>query len=64
MFNTNANIKAAEEMGRSSFRSGSRCASVLDVSFMSMIRGRQPGDKRTAKEMKAWIRGWTKESLK
>jgi hypothetical protein len=64
MFSTKANIKAAEEFGRSSFRAGARCIAALDVPMMSMIHGRQVGDKRTAKELKAWNRGWVQESLK
>lgn len=58
-----ANTQAAKTFGAIAFAMGIKCAPALCGSLKSMIAGRQIGDKRTAKEMKAWIAGWTEANL-
>ena len=59
----NANTQAANTFGAIAFASGIKCAPCLDGNMMDMLKGRMIGDKRSAKEMKAWISGWTQASL-
>jgi hypothetical protein len=58
-----ANIQAAKTFGAIAFASGIKCAPCLDKNMMDMLKGRMVGDKRSVKELKAWISGWTQASL-
>lgn len=58
-----ANAEAAYWMGHIAFAQGIKCAPAMDRMFMSHIAGRPIGDPRTAKEMKAWAKGWALANL-
>lgn len=58
-----ANTQAAKTFGAIAFANGIKCAPALCGDMMAMIAGRQIGDKRTIKEMNAWVAGWTEANL-
>lgn len=57
-----ANTQQAKIFGALAFARGIN-APALDENMTEMLAGRQVGDKRTAKEMQAWISGWTQANL-
>lgn len=59
---TKPNIQQAKTLGTIAFARGIN-APALDAAMMEMIAGRQVGDSRTAKEMRAWVAGWTAANL-
>ena len=59
---TKANTQQAKTLGSIAFARGIN-APALDSAMMEMISGRQVGDSRTMKEMRAWVAGWTQANL-
>lgn len=57
------NTNTAKTFGAIAFANGIKCAPCLDSNMMELLVGREIGDKRTSKEMKAWIAGWTEANL-
>jgi hypothetical protein len=57
------NTNTAKTFGAIAFANGIKCAPCLDSNMMALLVGREIGDKRTSKEMKAWIAGWTEANL-
>ena len=58
-----ANTTLAKSLGKAAFDSGVHCAPCLDRNMMDMLKGREIGDPRTIKEMKAWTTAWTTANL-
>ena len=58
-----ADTARAKSLGKVAFDSGINCAPCLDRNMMNMLKGREIGDPRTIKEMKAWTTAWTTANL-
>jgi hypothetical protein len=56
------NTQQAKTLGTIAFANGIN-APALDSAMMQMIAGRQVGDSRTIKELRAWVAGWTEANL-
>ena len=58
-----AQTQIAKTFGAIAFASGMKCVPALDANISTLLTGRQVGDKRTMKELKAWISGWTQANI-
>lgn len=57
-----AQTQACKVLGNIAFARGIN-APALDPEMVKMIAGRQVGDKRTVKELRAWVAGWTEANV-
>ena len=58
-----ADTKQARQMGMDAYLKGLPVSPVLNSDFMYTIAGRSVGDNRTNAELKAYISGWTYQSI-
>lgn len=61
--NARTDTTFAETLGMIAYARGIHCAPCLDRDMMDTLKGRELGDTRTVKELKAWTNGWTKANL-
>ena len=58
-----AATKQARQMGMDAYTKGLPVSPVLNADFMKTISGRLIGDKKTNAELRAYISGWTYQSI-